>query len=305
MNPFSWLYSISFKYNLLNKSCDFVFPTAFLWLILLNSSKSMLCNYLIQINSYVVSLRSHLQWFRSKVKENGPCLSDGLLVDVDEVKLVNVAVNEQVFVFPSHLSKLFVSVLQILKIFLVLRLRSLTFIAFASALLRINWWIAVTSCIFVFFLDVYDFDFSSVNILDIFVLFKIRQGSCIWLEVSIPHFFCFFTDFPGRVDYCLLVVSLSRGRNLLEKAELKFLVSFQGVCLSSTASVLLQIFWSSCDQVLSSRILHSLFALSLWYVLLADRAIFYHIKRLVDEYLWFLIEVFIVCFWDSKYDQKV
>lgn len=172
-------------------------------------------------------LKKHtLQWLCSKVEKNGPCLCDSLLVDVNEVKLVNVAVNKQVFVFLIHLGKLFVSVLQVLKIFLVLWLRSFALVAFASTLLQQNWRITVATCFFVFFLDVYDFDFSRVNTLTFFVFFNVRQGSRIWLEVSVAHSLRFFTDFPSSVVNRLFVVSFYRCRNLLEKAELKLLISF-------------------------------------------------------------------------------
>lgn len=76
-----------------------------------------------------------LKRFGSEVEQYCPGFSNRLLVYVNKVKLVYVAVDEQVFVFFVHLSQLFVSVLEVFEVFLVLRLGALALVALACTLL--------------------------------------------------------------------------------------------------------------------------------------------------------------------------
>jgi hypothetical protein len=129
----------------------------------------------ISLTNTVKFFKQHaLQWLRSEVEKNGPCLCNCLLIDINKVKLIDVAIDEQMFVLSVHLGKLFVPVLQVLKVFLVLWLRSLAIIALTSALLWQTWSLSVTAHFFFFLLVIYYFRAIDVVDMTIFVIFEIR-----------------------------------------------------------------------------------------------------------------------------------
>jgi hypothetical protein len=117
-----------------------------------------------------------------------------------------------------HLGKLFVPVLQILEVFLVLGLGSLSFVAFAGTFLLLTYLLAITSAGLILFLYVYCFFTSGINVWTVFIFVLVGQGHCTCLEVSCACSFGFFAYFLANVDHCLLVVRFQRSWNLLEKA---------------------------------------------------------------------------------------
>jgi hypothetical protein len=146
-----------------------------------------------------------------------------LLIDVNKIQLINIAIHKKMSIFFIHFRQLFISVLQVLMIFLILWFSPFTLVAFSQRLL---WWLR-RACFdlsengtVIFKLRCFIFYFWSLFI----DLVLIIQRCCTSLEIYRLSFFCFINNLLAWIFYCLFIVSLASSWNLLKVTQFEFLL---------------------------------------------------------------------------------